>query len=102
MRIAWDLLGSILREYSRVMLTGTLPHPHLTLFFINTSAMWFLVWLAVALILVLISAGSWIGTDSKKLPIGTPLFIFAYCFLVPTWLATAVFRAVFRMGVQWR
>lgn len=88
--------------YTRFAVTSTLPQPHFELFYINTSAMWVLVWLAVALILTLISAGGWIGTGSKRLPIGTPLFVLFYCFLVPMWLATAVFRATFNMGVRWR
>lgn len=89
------------RAYTRISILG-ISIPHFSLFYFNTSAMWFLVWLAVALVLALISAGGWIGTGSKKLPIGTPLFVMFYCFLVPLWLATAVFRATFRMGVRWR
>lgn len=89
------------RAYTRISILG-ISAPHFSLFYLNTSAMWFLVWLAVGLVLALISAGGWIGTGSKKLPIGTPLFVMFYCFLVPLWLATAVFRATFRMGVRWR
>jgi hypothetical protein len=25
-----------------------------------------------------------------------------YCFIVPTWLAAAVFRATFKLGVPWK
>ena len=64
--------------------------------------MWFLVWLAIALILILISAGSWIGTGSRKPPMSTPFFLLLYCFLVPTWLATAVVRATLGVGVKWK
>jgi hypothetical protein len=64
--------------------------------------MWFLVLVAVALILVLISTGSFIGTGKRNLPIGTPLFVIFYSFLVPLWLGTAVVRAVFRTGVRCR
>jgi cellulose synthase/poly-beta-1,6-N-acetylglucosamine synthase-like glycosyltransferase len=88
--------------YTRIAVTESLPRFHFELFYLNTSAMWVLVWLAVALILVLISAGGWIGTGSKRLPVGTPLFVVFYCFLVPLWLATAVFRATFKLGVRWR
>ncbi len=101
-RIIWEFVQSSMQAYTRISMTESLPHMHFSLFYINTSAMWFIVWLAVSLIIVLISAGSWIGTGSRKVPIGTPLFIAFYCFLVPTWLATAVVRAAFRTGVQWR
>jgi hypothetical protein len=79
-----------------------LPHPTFDLFYVNTSAMWFLIFAAVLLILVLISAGSFIGTGKRTLPAGTPLFILFYSFLVPLWLGTAVVRAVFKTGVRWR
>ena len=101
-RMIWEFGETSLHTYMQIAVTETIPHPHVSFFYLNTSAMWFLVWLAIALILILISAGSWIGTGSRKIPIGTPLFVFLYCFIVPIWLAAAVFRAAFRMGVQWR
>jgi len=101
-RIIMEFAQQFLDEYTRISVTNSLPMPNFDIFYFNTSAMWVLVWLAVALILVLISAGSLIGTGSRKLPAGTPLFILFYCFLVPLWLATAVFRATFKLGVRWR
>jgi cellulose synthase/poly-beta-1,6-N-acetylglucosamine synthase-like glycosyltransferase len=93
---------SLGQEFTKVRVTGALPHPAFDLFYVNTSTMWFLIFAAVALILVLISAGSFIGTGSRKPPIGTPLFVLFYSFLVPLWLGTAVVRAVFKTGVRWR
>jgi cellulose synthase/poly-beta-1,6-N-acetylglucosamine synthase-like glycosyltransferase len=101
-RIMMEFAQQSFNEYTRISVTNSFPFPHFDIFYFNTSAMWVLVWLAVALILVLISAGSFIGTGSRKLPAGTPLFILFYCFLVPLWLATALFRATFRLGVRWR
>ena len=102
-RLLWQATSSIAHEYTKIAVTQSIPHAHFDAFYINTSAMWFLVWLSVLLILVLISAGSWIGTGTRKLPwFGTSLFVFLYCFIVPTWLVAAAFRAVFRTGVQWR
>ena len=49
-----------------------------------------------------IAPGSFIGTGKRNLPIGTPLFVLFYSFLVPLWLGTAVVRAVFKTGVRWR
>ena len=54
-----------------------------------------LVWIATALILLLVAMGSFIGTGKRTLPIGTPLFVLFYSFLVPLWLGTAVVRAVY-------
>lgn len=101
-RIMSEIFQQSFDTYTRISVTKTLPMFHLDLFYFNTSAMWVLVWLAVGLILILISAGNWIGTGSKRLPAGTPLFVVFYCFLVPVWLAVAVFRATFKLGVRWR
>ena len=101
-RMIYSTGSSLADSYMWYRLTGEFPYPHMSLFYVNTSALWFLVWLAIALILVLISTGSWIGTGSRKLPRGTSLFVFLYCFLVPTWLAAALVRAIVGRGVQWR
>jgi len=101
-RIMMEFAQQSFDEYTRISVTRSLPFPHFDIFYFNTSAMWVLVWLAVGLVLVLISAGSFIGTGSKKVPAGTPLFMLFYCFLVPLWLATALFRATFKLGVRWR
>jgi cellulose synthase/poly-beta-1,6-N-acetylglucosamine synthase-like glycosyltransferase len=102
-RLLWQTSHDIVNAFTRIAVTETIPRAEFDLFYVNTSALWFIVWLSVAIILVLISAGSWIGTGSRRLPtIGTPLFVFFYCFLVPTWLVAAVYRATFKTGVQWR
>jgi cellulose synthase/poly-beta-1,6-N-acetylglucosamine synthase-like glycosyltransferase len=102
-RILFDLAQLGLHEYTRIAATGSLPYPEAwNLFYLNTSAMWFLVWVAIILILVLISVGSLIGTGKGRPPIGTPLFLVLYSFLVPLWLGTALVRAVFKTGVRWR
>ncbi|QQG37836.1 MAG: glycosyltransferase family 2 protein [Candidatus Kaiserbacteria bacterium] len=93
---------SLMTTFTRIELTGTLPSPTLELFYINTSAMWILVIVSVALVLALIMAGSRIGTGSKRPPMGTPLFMLFYSFLVPLWLGAAVVRAIFNTGVRWR
>ena len=103
-RVVYYLGLDITREIERVQATHLLAHPSIGLFYIDTSAMWFLIYAAVVLILVLIAAGSSIGLDSRsyKLPAGTPLFILFYSFLVPLWLSAAVIRAIFKTGVRWR
>ena len=102
LRVVYFGILELEHAYTRIVVTGTLPHPSFDLFYVNTSAMWFLTFAAVALILVLISAGSFIGTGKRRLPAGTPLFVIFYSFLVPLWLGAAVIRAFFRTGVRWR
>lgn len=77
-------------------------HPQIDLFYFNTSALWFIIYTSVALVLVLIMFGVGLGTGKRGLPAGTPLFVVFYSFLVPVWLTAAVIRAIFKTGVQWR
>lgn len=101
-RVLWSLLTSLKDAIIKMQVTGNMPHLSFDAFFINTSVLWFLVYAAVALILVLISTGSWLGTGSRRPPSGTPFFILFYSFLIPLWLGAAVVRAIFKTGVQWR
>ncbi|RJQ35701.1 glycosyltransferase family 2 protein [Candidatus Parcubacteria bacterium] len=89
----------------RTEATGIYPYVSLSSFqpfYIETSAMWMLIYMSIALIVALICAGTIIGTNQKLPPRATPLFLFFYSFLVPLWLGTAVVRAVFKTGVRWR
>lgn len=101
-RMAWDAINILSNLFERVQITGSFPHPSFDLFFVNTSALWFLMYVVVILVLVLISAGSWISTGRRMPPRGTPLFIVFYGFLVSYWISAAVFRALFKTGVRWR
>jgi len=94
----FDLLHSI----TRFEILGLSFHPSFSIFYVNTSAMWFLIYMAVALVVGLISLGTFIGSGRKMPPLGTPLFVLFYSMLVPMWLTTAVVRAVFKTGVRWR
>ncbi|MDP2648671.1 MAG: hypothetical protein Q8P19_02105, partial [bacterium] len=78
------------------------PPPHFDPFYIDTSAMWLIVWVSVLLIIVFVTVGSFIGTGSRRPPIGTPLFILFYGFLVPLWVSVALVRATFNTGVRWK
>ncbi len=102
LHIVWGWLQELHDAILRIQITGALPHPSFELFYFNTSALWFLVYVAVALILVLICTGTWLGTGRRLPPAGTPLFLLFYSFLTPLWLGTAVFRAIFKTGVEWR
>jgi|SRR3989344_901732 len=93
---------SLVREVARIQSTGIFPEPHFGLFYVNTSALWFLAIAAVVMVLVLICLGSLIGTGRRRPPMGTPLFLLFYSFLAPLWLSAALVRAVFRTGVNWR
>ncbi|MDO8522579.1 MAG: glycosyltransferase [bacterium] len=102
LRVLWYGIKNIYDTLERIQITGIMPHFSFDLFYFNTSALLIISIVTIALILVLISAGSWLGTGRRMPPAGTPLFILLYGFLVPLWISTAVFRAVFKTGVRWR
>ena len=101
-RILWGAGKMIQSMFLRAQYGGIHPHASFDLYYFNTSAVLFVVYASVAMILLLICVGSFIGTGSKKPPISTPLFLLFYSFLVPIWLGTAVVRAIFKTGVSWR
>ncbi len=101
-RTAFYGIISLYDAIVRIHFSGVMPHPSFELFYVNTSAMLFLVYVSVGLILALICLGSFIGTGRRFPPLSTPLFLLFYSFLVPLWLGTAVMRAVFKTGVSWR
>lgn len=96
------LASTLYHEILQVRFSGTYPYPEFSMYYVNTSALIFLVYIAVILIVVLISMGSYVGTGSRKLPAATPLFLLFYGFLAPLWLGTALVRATLRTGVRWR
>jgi cellulose synthase/poly-beta-1,6-N-acetylglucosamine synthase-like glycosyltransferase len=73
-----------------------------SVFYLNTSALWFIIIASVAIVIGLISVGSYIGTGRRRPPIGTVLFVLFYSLVAPFWLTAAVVRAVFKTGVRWR
>lgn len=101
-RILWYGLKNLYDMVIRIQATGITPHPSFDMFYFNTSALLIISLVTIALVLTLISAGSWVGTGRRMPPMGTPLFILLYGLLVPLWISTAVFRAVFKTGVRWR
>lgn len=103
-RVLWGAGEEFAHQVIRVEATGAaLPHAtEFDAFYLPTSALWFLIWISVALILVLICAGSLIGTGSRRPPASTPLFLLFYSLLAPAWLVAAVVRATLKTGVRWR
>jgi cellulose synthase/poly-beta-1,6-N-acetylglucosamine synthase-like glycosyltransferase len=102
-RVLWFTAQDIMHEITRIEVTGSLPrHFSFDPFYLPTNALLFLVWASVALILVLICTGSFIGTGRRRPPAATPLFLLFYSFLAPLWLCTALVRAAFKTGVRWR
>jgi cellulose synthase/poly-beta-1,6-N-acetylglucosamine synthase-like glycosyltransferase len=102
LRIAYFAVLDLMHFITRFEILGLSFHPSFSIFYINTSAMYFLIYVAIALVVGLISVGTFIGSGKRLPPIGTPLFVVFYSFLVPLWLGTAVVRAVFKTGVRWR
>lgn len=103
-RVLWSFGENLMHAYVRYSVVGAHAPSFSGIdpFFFNTSAILMLIWVSVAIILILISIGSHIGTGSRKLPLATPLFVAFYSFLVPLWLSAAVIRAAFKTGVTWR
>jgi hypothetical protein len=102
-RTVYATSQDIVRAYEQYDASGSLfSNYSFDVFFVNTSAMWFIIMFSILLILLIISLGSRIGTGSHRLPKATPLFVFFYCFLAPLWLSAAVARAVFKTGVRWK
>lgn len=101
-RILFYTVQEIAQFFVRYEVAGFSVHPSFDPFYINTSALWFIIYVAIALVLVLIALGKGLGTGRRGLPAGTPLFVLFYSFLVPVWLTMAVIRAVFKTGVRWR
>ena len=101
-RIFWYGAHTVAQTYARAQIIGISFTPSFDLFYINTSAILFLIYVSILLIVVLISVGSLISTGRRLPPSSTPLFIIFYGFLVPLWLATAVVRAFFGTGVRWK
>ena len=101
-RILFYAIVALSHTITRIEILGISLHPSLSIFYFNTSAMWFLIYIAVTLVVGLISLGTYIGSGRRLPPIGTPLFVLFYSFLVPLWLSAAVVRAVFKTGVRWR
>ncbi|MDZ4227024.1 MAG: glycosyltransferase family 2 protein [Patescibacteria group bacterium] len=101
-RVLVYAVNDIAHGLNRIAVTGAVPPPHFDPFYIDTSAMWLIVWVSVLLIIVFVTVGSFIGTGSRRPPIGTPLFILFYGFLVPLWVSVALVRATFNTGVRWK
>lgn len=101
-RLTFFTLLSLFETIDRVSATGIYPHASFDVFYLSTSAVWFLIFMSVGLMFALLCAGTMIGTDKRLPPPATPLFLLFYSFIVPLWLGTAVVRAVFKTGVRWR
>lgn len=98
-----DLLQTLTHNIVRVQATGNvLPTMSLGALNLQMSGALFITVVSIVIVFILICAGSFIGTGSRKPPTFTPVFLIAYGFLVPLWLCVAVVRAVFKTGVPWR
>ncbi len=97
-----SLLQTGMHQITRFEILGFEFHPSFNTFYINTSALWFIVIASVSIVVGLISVGTYIGTGKRRPPMGTVLFILFYSMIAPLWLGTAAVRAVFKTGVRWR
>ncbi|HEY4526492.1 MAG TPA: glycosyltransferase [Candidatus Paceibacterota bacterium] len=101
-RAIFFVVSSTVDTISRVYATGVYPQASLDPFYLTTSTVWFLIFMSVALVFLLLCAGTMIGTGRRLPPRATPLFLVLYSFLAPLWYGTAIVRAAFKTGVRWR
>jgi len=101
-RIVLFAMFEIAHLVTRIEITGLMPRFSFDLFYVNTSALWFIIYVSVVLVIVLISIGSFISTGNRRPPMGVVPFVLFYSLLAPLWLGTAVVRAIFKTGVKWR
>lgn len=101
-RVLFYFVQELIHLFAKYEVLGLSLRPSFDPFYLNTSMLWFLIYFAVALVIVLIAFGAGLGTGKRSIPRGTPLFVLFYSFLVPVWLTMAVFRAIFKTGVKWR
>ena len=71
------------------------------LFYMNTNVLFSATLAVVLLTFLLMGIGKWLSRD-RSISIDMPIYIAAYGFLAPFWLATALYRAVANTGVRWR
>lgn len=102
LRILYNIIKESSHILTRAEILGFSFDPSFDLFYVNTSAIWILIFFSVGIVVWLISFGSELGRGTRRLPLGTPLFVAFYSFLVPLWLMAAVVRATFKTGVKWR
>ena len=100
-RLLFTNTVELINMINRVYATGAYPQFTFDIFYMNTTALWFLIYFSVMLILALLCAGTMGGTNGLLPPKTTPLFLI-YSLLVPVWLSVAVYRATFKTGVRWR
>ena len=103
LHLAYSVIQEVAHAFLRYEVIGFKFHlPSFNVFYIDTSALIFIVLVAVAIVVWLITVGSFIGTGKHRPPAGTALFVLLYSVIAPLWLGTAAVRAVFRTGVKWR
>ncbi len=94
---------SLWHEVLRLEIIGFVFHtPSFDAFYLDTSALWFIIIASVAIVIALVSVGTFIGTGHRRPPVGTALFVLFYSMIAPLWLGTAFVRALLRTGVRWR
>lgn len=76
--------------------------PSLDWFFINTGVMSFLTLSAITLTFLILYLSIRMADGKARLSRGVFYYLALYIFIVPLWLAKAVFSTIFRRQISWR
>jgi cellulose synthase/poly-beta-1,6-N-acetylglucosamine synthase-like glycosyltransferase len=105
--IAADLIyhvwNSALQTMDRISVVGlSLPHFHLSWFFINTEATTILALVLLCITLSIIMFGKYIAEGTMKPSRDMLYFMLFYGFLAPLWLGKAVYNVALSRKTPWR
>ena len=100
----WDNLSRALDTFTRFQVAGFSGKflPSFDWFFINTGVMPFLITSAMILAFVILFIAIKLAEGKVKLSRGIFYYLTIYIFIVPLWLAKAVFKTIFRKQISWR
>ncbi len=94
-------IASFFLKFQTVGISITPSIPALDPFFFNTTAAALVVYVLITLAVSLILTGQHISGE-KINPVSIPLYILAYGFMAPVWLAGALVRTALRAPAPWR
>ena len=102
-RAIWSNLSRALDALTRFKTVGfDWQFPSFDWFFINTGVVSFLVFSAVILTFVILYLSIRLADGQFKLTRGVFYYLMLYIFIVPLWLAKALFNTIFKRQINWR
>lgn len=98
----WNVGVFFTEQFIKFQTVGvSVPAPQFDVFYVSTSTMLSVTLVLVVLTVALMIIGKRLARD-KLFTADMPIYLMLYGFIAPSWLATAVFKAVTSTGVKWR